>query len=381
MKKLSTRVSLLLKKNPKMLVLSVSLMVGLGSLLLYSYSSGPAAGGLARTGAPFNNNLTCNGCHNGGNFGASINLQLYDLGNNLVTKYVPGQTYTYRISLSHTAGSPQYGFQATAATQAGSVNINTWGTLPASVQNSPLNNRNYIEHSDRLGTNVIDLPWTGPAAGTGAVVFYTAGNFVNGNFGTSGDQVVNSSLTVTEETNLPVRLLYFTGSLQDGRVQLSWAAASETGSKSYTVEKSVNGQTFSAIATIASQNSSNAQYSYTDASFNGNAYYRLLQTDLDGKTTTFNIVRLKKAGTGDYTLSFAAHAGFNRLIFTNDMPAQKIQVRITDLQGKTLYATSSQANTGKNIIPLPSYFAKGLVLVSVLTADGRRTTTKALVGQ
>ena len=39
--------------------------------------------------------------------------------------------------------------------------------------------------------------------------FYTAGNFVNADGNTSGDQVATATLTVAEASTLPVRLNYF----------------------------------------------------------------------------------------------------------------------------------------------------------------------------
>ena len=44
----------------------------------------------------------------------------------------------------------------------------------------------------------MSIPWTAPVAGTGSIIFYTAGNLVNFDGGTTGDQPVNTSLTITQ---------------------------------------------------------------------------------------------------------------------------------------------------------------------------------------
>jgi hypothetical protein len=374
-----------LKNHPKT---SVPFFLGslvLTSVLLFGYSTGPGDGGLARTGAPFvQGGLYCTQCHNGGNFGASITLELLDAGNNVVTLYNPGETYTYRITLGHTSGNPQYGFQTMAAlADANHTDLNTWGTPPANTHSvivTPNNepSRHYIEHSSRLTNNIISIPWTAPAANSGTVEFYAAGNIVNANFGTSGDQAVKTSLSIAENTGLPVRLSFFNGGLQNGAATLSWEAATESGSKSYTVERSIDGRTFIAIATIAAKNEDGSSYSFTDAGFTGIAYYRLSHTDLDGNTTLYNTVRLKKAGLADYSISFYSHGNFKRILFMNDVKEQRIQVRVADISGRVLYTTSIRANLGSNMIPVPAIVGKGILVVSVLTEDGKQTSAKTI---
>lgn len=379
MSKKFTQAFLWLKNHPKT---SVPFFIGsvlAGSTLLFSYSSGPGNGGLAVSGAPFvGNGAYCSNCHGGGNFGASITLELLDAGNNMVTLYTPGETYTYRITLGHTSGNPQYGFQTMAATVAGNTDINNWGTLPANTHSAIVSNRHYIEHSSRLTSGVISIPWTAPAAKTGSVAFYAAGNIVNANFSTGGDEPVKTSLTIAENTNLPVRLSFFNGGLQNGAATLNWEVASESGSKNYIIERSTDGRNFIAIATVPAKNEDGASYSFTDAGFSGSAYYRLRHTDLDGKTTLYNTVRLKKADVADYTISFYSHGNFKRILFTNDVKEQRIQVRVADISGRVLYTNTIRVNLGSNMIPVPATVGKGILVVSVLTEDGKQTSAKTL---
>ena len=178
-----------------------------------SYKSGAAKNGATVTGAPFNSSQTCGMCHGGGDFGGSINTELLDATNTAVTEYIPGQVYTFKITMNGTG--PEYGFQTTAATVAGSVNQNTWGTLPLQTQNISVSGRNYIEQSTALASNVVSIPWTAPAAGKGSIIFYTAGNLVDGSGGTEFDQPVNTSLTITEGSTMPVTIAWFKGAYKN----------------------------------------------------------------------------------------------------------------------------------------------------------------------
>lgn len=167
-----------------------------------SYKDGPALNGRAVTGAPFNSNRTCTQCHSGGNFGATLISRLYKSDSTIVTSYTPNQQYYFVLVFRNTTGNPLHGFQTTCATASpADVNINRWTGapgLPLNTANRVLSARNYVEHTTPLSTDTLIIPWRAPAAGTGAVVFYTAANFVNGNNRTSGDQVVKTTLTVPE---------------------------------------------------------------------------------------------------------------------------------------------------------------------------------------
>jgi hypothetical protein len=367
-----------LANRPKLMLALLVLGVAAASLVLSGYSSGAGASGVALTGAPFDGG-TCGNCHGRGFFGAAITLQLLDENGAAVTSYAPGKTYTYRTSATWQVGNPELGFQTTAARQSSNININTWGTLPQNAQNSVVNGRNYIEHSTPWAASPIDLPWVAPEAGTGTLVFYTVVNFVNRDGSTSGDQPVNRQLVVQENLNLPVRLLYFKGHVTGSKAALNWATASETNSKHFTIEKSTDGQNFTPIATVASKYASGGKYSYVDDRFAASALYRLTQTDLDGKQTAFNVVRLAAASAQAYAVHLQSHAGGHRLIFSNNGQPQRIQIVVTNLSGQTLYAAHPFANFGNNQFTLPANIGGGIVMASVLTADGVRLSQKALL--
>lgn len=350
-------------------------------IILLSNKNGAAKNGEAVTGAPFNTSRTCSRCHSGGNFGGSISTQLLDGTSTPVTQYTPGQSYTFRITMNHTIGTPKFGFQTTAATVSGSLNQNSWGVPPLQTQNQLLSGRNYLEQSTALTSGVISLPWTAPAAGKGSIIFYTSGNLVNGTGGTTGDQPVNTSLTVSEGTTLPVTITSFKGSVQNNAALLTWATAQEQNNKNFIIEKSYNGVDFAAVAQIPSKGNTQTgySYSYTDFSFKYSAYYRLKQVDLDGKTTQYSIVDLQSALSIKYDLSVYGHAGSNYIRFYNGVgKQQKISILYTDLQGKRLYTSSTSANAGYNVWPIINAPANGILIVTIVMEDGTKISKKFL---
>jgi hypothetical protein len=146
----------------------------------------------------------CSNCHSGGNFGAGVNLKLYEKGTNTeVTQYVPGTTYDVEIIISSTTTPGGYGFQALALKDADNTAINTWANnATANTQFSTIasTGRQYFEQSTTLNTNTFQAEWTAPASGSGNITFYLSGNAVNNSGSTAGDQAVSNSAVFTENT-------------------------------------------------------------------------------------------------------------------------------------------------------------------------------------
>lgn len=91
---------------------------------------------------------------------------------------------------------------------------------------------------------------------------------------------------------LPIELLDFKAELTGDDVELTWVTATEINNDYFTLEKS-NGKEFKQIAIIpgAGNSSSTRYYSKMDYEpFAGTSYYRLKQTDYDGKFTYSNVV-------------------------------------------------------------------------------------------
>jgi len=87
---------------------------------------------------------------------------------------------------------------------------------------------------------------------------------------------------------LPIELTYFDAKPSGNAVKCSWQTATEVNNNFFTVERSTNGRDFISITTVpgAGNSTSTKNYSITDNNVsNGQLYYRLKQTDFDGKFT------------------------------------------------------------------------------------------------
>lgn len=183
-------------------------ILGLLAAVFYfaAFSSGPARGGGGdRTGSPVANG-TCGSCHNGGDFGAATSIELLDGDDNVVTEYEPEGLYRLRISIATATAPGGYGYQAVVLTDADDAQAGAFGGNPQGFGVTVANGgREYLEQRSVSAESSIVASWVAPPAGTGPVTAYAAGNAVNTNGGTTGDQVALATLNVAEAASSSTR--------------------------------------------------------------------------------------------------------------------------------------------------------------------------------
>lgn len=100
---------------------------------------------------------------------------------------------------------------------------------------------------------------------------------------------------------LPVELLSFTGKKVNASNELKWSTLTEKNNDYFTIEKSQNGENFEVVGIVnGAGNSTNLnEYSLNDYNFrNGINYYRLKQTDFDGKSKYSDLISIDNRQSG-----------------------------------------------------------------------------------
>lgn len=120
------------------------------------------------------------------------------------------------------------------------------------------------------------------------------------------------------------------------RAQLKWEVQ-ESSVAGYEVESSVDGGAFTSIAAIPSKGDGEHAYSYTDpASHTGRVYYRIRQTDKDGRTTYSQIMILNnQQGGGTVTAYPNPTSGMVNLNIT-DRSLMNTVARLYNSDGREL---------------------------------------------
>jgi len=111
------------------------------------------------------------------------------------------------------------------------------------------------------------------------------------NIGTYG-QAEDYTVYFKNPIVLPITLTNFEAKCNDNAINLNWQTSSETNNDYFNLEKSKDGLSFEEIGKIkgAGNSISTLNYSFVDESPLPNAYYRLKQTDFEGKYSYSNVI-------------------------------------------------------------------------------------------
>lgn len=178
-------------------------------------------------------------------------------------------------------------------------------------------------------------------------------------------------------STLPVTWLSFTvQKLTSGSVLLTWSTANEFHNKNYTVQRSSDGINFSSITQVAAGNNPTGlqQYSVTDyKALTGINYYRLQQTDADGRSSFSALAKVILTQDG-LTWNVQPNPAKNTTTFYVRKNLSNVTINIANASGKIVFSLKRNAiDGGENIfIPLTD-FAKGIYFINVSSTEERRS--------
>lgn len=179
--------------------------------------------------------------------------------------------------------------------------------------------------------------------------------------------------------SLPVHFTFFQASLQKNVPQLTWGAAYETGMR-FEIERSYNGTSFTAIATMYSNQT--AKYQYNDASVNaGVVYYRIKGYSEDGDIKFTEVKKLQIAAAEQQTVSIYPNpaAGATNLVYTGQK-AEKLLIVVRDVAGKLVANKTWQVTAGTNQQQLTEIAAQpaGIYFVELTNTLGVKTVRQLI---
>jgi len=176
-----------------------------------------------------------------------------------------------------------------------------------------------------------------------------------------------------QSSPLPVELVNFQANCSgEGKVDVTWATASEHNSANFTVEKSRDGINWTVLSSVAGAGNSTQMINYAIVDNNaasGVNYYRLTQTDFDGASETFNIA---SANCGDNTPLTTVKvypnpsAGDFYIDFTSEEITGASVITITDARGMAVYTQNVTVTKGSNVFHIENMeAAPGMYYIQV----------------
>jgi hypothetical protein len=176
---------------------------------------------------------------------------------------------------------------------------------------------------------------------------------------------------------LPVKLLSFTCTNNVKGNLLSWTTASEQNNLFFCIQRSNNGNQFSQIGIVnGNGNSINLHsYSYIDSVISTNVvYYRLKQTDADGKFTYSSIVRMEPQNRDlQEVVAYPNPASTNDIHIITSNTVQSF--RIYNLLGKTVFE-SDPTSDNKEYVFTPDI--SGIYFIKAITTEGKIITKRLI---
>lgn len=169
-----------------------------------------------------------------------------------------------------------------------------------------------------------------------------------------------------------VELVSFRGVSQEAGNLLLWQTATEISSDFFTLEKSKNGIDFAPIAIIETKGSESAGATYEffdEDSNNAITYYRLLETDLDGKIAYSDVIVLNRVVETNYDIYPNPVDDVLNVDIEMDK-AELIEIAIYDLSGKQVEQLSFDAVSGINQLNIAtSNLPTGMFLLEIITSN------------
>lgn len=174
--------------------------------------------------------------------------------------------------------------------------------------------------------------------------------------------------SLTTAAVLPVHFVSFVVENEQGSVKLKWQTASEQNADQFAIERSVNGrdgwQTISAVKAKGNTSETNLYVAYDNKPLQGNNFYRLRQTDLDGNFM-YSQVRMVMMSTNAFKVFPNPSKG--QLFFTLAGFTGNAQLQVINMSGKVVLNEQIQIDGSRQSYPfeLKNNVSKGLYVVTI----------------
>ncbi len=257
--------------------------------------------------------------------------------------------------------------------------ISTGGVLRKKVQ---LQATSYTDATNLISLRVIHYngpsKWfnNGNTANSGAL---SVGTVTSDSVSTYGQFTFGSKVPYPENP-LPLKLIAFDVSkMNNTKASINWELATCcSAAAKFEVQRSEKSNGFVTVGTIGGS-ATNLFYNYIDNGLkNGINYYRLKMIDEDGKITYSKIAAVMNGVDGLMLTSLMPTVVTNNatLIITSSS-SQKLDIIITDMQGRLVKKKNYSVVAGNNNIELPMYdLPSGIYQLTGISSGGKTNTIR-----
>jgi hypothetical protein len=304
--------------------------------------------------------------------GISVSFTVYNMGSSPATP--SGMAIRLQVGLLQVAPSATFNINTDITGTGIGNNLLTWTYNSTNNEFIGQLNQTFPATPDPLDSSVITI---NNLISTGLSTSSFPGNGLNVNVlvvpAFNADLSNDNTFAYTSSTaTLPVTLVDFSATKQNGAALLNWTTSSEVNAKDYEIEHSTNGNRYLQIGTVTAAGNSNVtlKYNFTDnAPAAGANYYRLKMVNDDGSFAYSPIQILNFGSTG--------------IIIVYPNPAQDninvtgvetgMQLRVVSTDGRILSTKIARGNTEKIFI---DQLSKGIYFLQVIKNETLFGTSK-----
>ena len=178
---------------------------------------------------------------------------------------------------------------------------------------------------------------------------------------------------------LPIELLSFEAIQKKKQVVLSWTTATEINNEFFTIERSEDGENFRELSRQMGAGNSNLplQYQYIDEKpLPGKSYYRLKQTDFDGKYTYSYMVAVNFSISNVFSIFPQPAADILHVYYNSDKNYTQ-ELVFMDLRSREMLINSLSIEKGNNVLEIDiSKLTPGFYIVKFKEDTGEEYISK-----
>lgn len=174
-------------------------------------------------------------------------------------------------------------------------------------------------------------------------------------------KIVNNGIVST----LPIELISFTGSCDNGLIGLNWVTASEKNNDYFLIEKSIDGYKWEIVTKMKGAGNSSVlkEYNYSEANTRTDlVYYKLSQIDFDGTKKEFKpiFISCKSENKTDAIVIFPNPAKDEINISYNSSEDYESKIILINSIGNIVLEKNIQFRIGTNLVNMKLDFPSGI---------------------
>jgi hypothetical protein len=190
---------------------------------------------------------------------------------------------------------------------------------------------------------------------------------------------IQDVFNVTVTPPLPVLITSFTASLNKDIVLLDWTTSQEINNKFFTIERSTDGTNFSSLGNVnaAGNSSVSKNYHMNDLQpFEGLNYYRLSQTDIDGRKEFVGVKKVIYKSLRNFSATVVNTAPGLINVTIHNANGGLLQMKVVDMLGREVLSRSF--SSGTNNISQSIQLQKGTYVLILANNNGEKISTKII---